>query len=57
MYCTNPAFGCQILINFLSCLVWELGTDVAKFLDPYIIVIVLMLGGTHDASVFLNDIL
>jgi len=21
MYCTNPAFGCQILINFLSCLV------------------------------------
>ena len=21
MYCTNPAFGCQILINFSSCLV------------------------------------
>ena len=21
MHCTNPAFGCQILINFLSCLV------------------------------------
>ena len=21
IYCTNPAFGCQILINFLSCLV------------------------------------